>query len=91
MRKQESSIVREIIGPTISLTEFSPALLMEKEPTNLQAKSLGTLIDEKVTRGAFNITVISRPLISLLILLSRGVYRNGYCRRSSSSERACRC
>lgn len=35
------------------------ALLMEKEPTNMQAQSLATLIDKKVARGT---------LISLLLI-----------------------
>ena len=34
------------------------ALLMEKEPTNLQAQSLMTLIDSKVTRGTLRVILL---------------------------------
>jgi hypothetical protein len=39
---------------TVCLREFTFAeLLLQKEPTNLQAQSLGGLIDQQVAQGSF--------------------------------------
>jgi hypothetical protein len=55
------------------------ALLMEKEPTNMQAISLGQLIDKGVARGMCSPS--SKPSHSLPL---RGLHRDGIGRRSSS-------
>ena len=67
------------------------ALLLDKEPSNLQAQSLATLIDKRVTRGACScsfthpISLIHSPLLSPPC---RGIYRNGNCRGSGGGQHA---
>ena len=52
--KLGSSIVRcpFVSSLVYGLNYAMKALLMEKEPTNMQAQSLAALIDKRVTRGA---------------------------------------
>ena len=40
-----------------------PALLLDKEPTNMQAHSLGVLIDNGVKRGPYTFTLSNMLLI----------------------------
>jgi len=44
-------MVRLAIDPPLNFHNSSLALLLEKEPTNLQAQSLAQLIEKGVTRG----------------------------------------
>ena len=41
-----------LVNPTPHTALNTSALLMEKEPANLQAQSLAYLIDQRVTRGS---------------------------------------
>ena len=56
MKKQNDLTVRlgsHLKSMQLTYTAYhSLALLLEKEPGNLQAQSLADLIDQKVTRGA---------------------------------------
>ena len=69
-------------------------MLLDKEPTNLQAQSLATLIDKRVTRGACScsfthpISLIHSPLPSPPC---RGIHWNGNRRRSGGGQYAPPC
>jgi hypothetical protein len=43
------------------LTEWLPELLLQKEPGNMQAQSLGGLIDQKVAQGSL-LPILARCL-----------------------------
>ena len=60
-------------------------LLLEKEPSNLQAQSLGTLIEKGSARGS---SAFFTPQCSNLRCSPRGLYGYGPCRRSCCSRHA---
>ena len=51
LKRQNVSTVRLAVGPPLKSHSSPLALLLEKEPTNLQAQSLAQLIEKGVTRG----------------------------------------
>lgn len=60
------------------------SLLLSREPTNLQAQSLGTLIDRGVAKGRCFPSCLPGPGPNQNL---RGVHRDGYHCRSSSTGR----
>lgn len=49
-----STVISVVDGDTSLLCSFAIALLIDKEPANLQAQSLGTLIDNSITKGSWS-------------------------------------
>jgi hypothetical protein len=76
MTRQRNSTVREPLHSFDVISRLTqsfhrscrPALLLEKEPTNLQAQSLSSLIDKGVARG----TCPGDPSFTSLIVVPEG-------------------
>src|SRR6266568_63416 len=67
------------------VSEPKTALLLEKEPANLQAQSLGILIDKGVARGkhiASSYIIYADFEAQNSLVFDRGLYWNGHCRGS---------